>query len=278
MTKQDLTPALYIVSTPIGNLGDMTYRAVETLQHCNLIACEDTRTSAKLLRAYDIRTPTTPYHDHSDGKARAKIIQAIQSGQSVALISDAGTPLISDPGYQLIQDAVDQGVSIIPIPGANAVLPALQLSALPTNRFSFHGFLPAKTGAVTKLVEALADREETLIFYETARRITKSLPVFLDVLGDRQAAIIREITKLHEEALRGPLSALIPVSEGLKGEIVLCIAGAQAKQVDDAHIMAELRLALEENSFKDAVRIVSKGTGASRSHVYTLGLGLRDEL
>ena len=278
MAKQALTPALYLVSTPIGNLGDMTYRAVQTLQNCDLIACEDTRTSAKLFKAYDIHSPAMPYHDHSNNKARAKIIDAITAGQAVALISDAGTPLISDPGYPLVRAVIEAGLSIIPVPGANAPLPALQLSGLPSDTFSFHGFLPTKQGALASLIERLAEREETLIFYESAKRINKSLPVLMDILGDRQAAIIREITKLHEESLRGRFSELIDTTITEKGEIVLVVAGADMIPVNDDALMKALRKALEENSFKDAVKIVSKDTGASRTHIYNLGLGVRDEL
>lgn len=282
MIKQDeITPlpaGLYLVSTPIGNLRDMTLRGIDTLKACALIACEDTRVSVKLFNAYDIKTKSCAYHDHSDQKSRERILTKIKEGHAVALISDAGTPLVSDPGYQLVQDAIAAQLPIIPIPGANAPLPALQLAGLPCDRFSFCGFLPHKKGDVSRLAESVSLHTETLIFYDSARRLAANLTTLSSVLGNRQAAIVREITKRHEDTLRGTLCVLSEQATNLKGEIVLVIAGAETKNVTDEALMQMLRQAMAHNSLKSAVHEVSHETGTSRSHVYQLALSVRDEL
>lgn len=276
--KSILPAGLYLVSTPIGNLGDITLRALDVLRDCDVVSCEDTRTSAKLLRAHNIQTRMSAYHDHSDGKTRDQLISHIQNGGAIALISDAGTPLISDPGYRLVNDAIEQDLSIIPIPGANAPLPALQLSGLPSDKFTFCGFIPHKQGDTQRLFESLSQHKETLIFYDTTRRIHSSLTSALSILGDRKGAIVREITKMHEASLRGSLSELLHQTEGLRGELVLLIEGAQDEVIDDGELMRQLRQEMQENSLKTAVANVAKATGASRNHVYQLGLSVRDEL
>ena len=201
---------LYVVATPIGNLGDMVPRAVETLQAVDLIAAEDTRHSAPLLRHFSIETPMMAYHDHSDDAALTRIERCIEEGGSVALISDAGTPLISDPGYRLLQYACQKGWPVVPIPGPSALAAALSVAGLPTDRFAFEGFLPAKSGARAARLEALSAESVTLVFYEAPHRLLESLRAMREVFGSsRQAVIARELTKAFETLLRGTLDELV---------------------------------------------------------------------
>src|SRR5258707_226248 len=222
-----LPPGLYLVATPIGNLGDITLRALETLAAADLIACEDTRVTARLLDRYGIRTPLTPYHDHNAQAARPKILARIRDGGAVALVSDAGTPLISDPGYRLVCAAQDAGAAVTAIPGASAVLAALGVAGLPTDRFFFEGFLPPKEAARRKRIAALAGIPATLVLFESGPRLAAALADLAHGLGPRAAAVCRELTKLHEEVRRGDLEPLARDYTGdaeTRGEIVIVIA------------------------------------------------------
>jgi len=219
--------ALFIVATPIGNLGDMTYRAVETLQRVDLIAAEDTRTSRKLCNKYEIETPMTSFHAHSSEGELAKLIGKLKEGKDVALISDAGTPGISDPGYRLVTAAIEAGIQISPVPGCSAVITALSASGLPTDKFLYFGFLPLKKGRQT-LFASLKDEKRTAVFYESVHRIGKTLAQLTEALGgERRVVVARELTKMHEEFFRGTLAEAVAWSEGktMKGEFVVLLGG-----------------------------------------------------
>ena len=276
LTKK-LKPGLYLVATPIGNLGDITLRAIETLRSVDVIACEDTRVSGFMLKSHEIKKPLISIHDHNELQDSGKIIARIQDGQAVALISDAGMPLISDPGYKLIQECHKAGVYVTSLPGANSPLMALQLSGLPTDRFSFLGFLPAKSKARTDLLSVLQTIPVTVIFFESANRIEDSLEDILKIFGDRQMALARELTKMFEDVWRGSVSELLERirRDGQpKGEIVLVIEGkkddAEAIDVEDI-----LKDALEHNSLKDAVALVMGRTGLPKKQIYNLALELQ---
>lgn len=217
---------LYLVSTPIGNLGDISLRALEILRHVDLIAAEDTRTSRILLRHYEITVPLTSYHDHNEERAAPVLVQKLADGAAVALISDAGTPAISDPGFFLVRAVLRAGLEVVAIPGATAFVPALIASGLPAERFVFEGFLPHKKGRHTRL-QQLRDEPRTIIIYESPMRLERLLHELYEVLGDRQAAIAREITKKFEQIVRGTLTELIAGTDRLvkKGEFVLIVAG-----------------------------------------------------
>ena len=220
---------LYLVPTPIGNLEDITLRALRILREVDLIACEDTRTSGVLLSHYDIETPTTSYHDHNEREMAPRLIDRMQAGQTLALISDAGSPGISDPGFYLVRECWRHDLTVQPLPGATALVPALTASALPAHRFVFEGFLPAKKGRQTRLQE-LAAEERTMIFYESPYRIVKTLGQFVDVFGaERPAAVAREMTKKFEEYRRGTVRELhsyFADQKKVRGECVLVVAGA----------------------------------------------------
>ena len=223
--------ALYIVSTPIGNLGDISYRAVYILKNVDLIAAEDTRITSRLLNHYDISTKTIPYHSYNQKSQTPKLINKLRNGETLALVSDAGTPGISDPAYALVTACVQEKIRIIPIPGASALLAALVVSGLPVNRFVFEGFLPLKKGRQTKLNE-LKDEKRTLVFYESPHRVLKTVSQFLKYFGNRQCLMGREITKKFEEFYRGTLEELLSYLESrkIKGEIVLIVAGNAEKK------------------------------------------------
>lgn len=274
--RETLKPGLYLVSTPIGNLRDITLRALDVLAGADVIACEDTRVSGKLLKAYDIKAKLISYNDHSDESKRAHILGMIKDGKAVALISDAGTPLISDPGYKLVRGAYDEGLSVTTLPGANAPLSALQLSALPSDNFSFIGFLPAKSGARQEVLREWADVNTTLIAFDTGPRLLKSLADILGVMGDRHIAIVREITKLYEESIRGKVSELLEIEQP-KGEIVLVISPPDATTYSDADVRGLLLEALKGNPTKKAASIVAEQTGLPKSELYDLALALKNE-
>ncbi len=219
--------SLYIVATPIGNLEDITLRAVRILSEVSLIAAEDTRRTRKLLSRYDIHVPLTSYHDHNKDEKAEVIIARLKEGRSAALVSDAGTPGISDPGYYLINRAVEEGIAVVPVPGPTAAMAAVSVSGLPTDSFVFEGFLPARRTQRLKRLEALSDEARTIILYEAPHRIAACLSDILDVLGDRRACLARELTKVHEEIMRGKISAIISSigSKIPKGEIALVIEG-----------------------------------------------------
>ena len=277
-----LEPGLYLVATPIGNLGDITLRALKTLGAADAIACEDSRVSAKLLAAHGIKRPLIAYHDHNAARMRPKIIERLKGGESVALISDAGTPLVSDPGYKLVQTAVAAGLKVTVLPGPSAPLAALLLSGLPSDRFFFGGFLPVKSGARRGVLQELAAVGATLIFFESGPRLAASLGDMAAALGDRPAAVARELTKLFEELRRDSLGALAAHYRSAgppKGEIVVVVGPplAEAAGEDDAALDADLRAALESQSLRDAVALVAAAHKRPKRAVYARALELMKE-
>jgi len=275
-----LEPALYLVSTPIGNLGDVTIRALETFAAADIVACEDTRVTRILLERYGIRRKMVAYHEHNEAEAAARLIAAVGEGKSVALASDAGTPLVSDPGYRLVQEAVKQSVRVVPIPGASAVLSALTASGLPNDTFMFAGFLPVKAGQKKTRIEALADVQATLIFYESPRRLADTLETMAEILGDRQAVVARELTKTFEELRRGSLPALAAhyMEAGApKGEVVLCVAppGEKPEQSEADTDQLLIGLAAEMPAAKAAGE-AARMTGLKKSDLYQRLLKLKD--
>jgi 16S rRNA (cytidine1402-2'-O)-methyltransferase len=268
------------VSTPIGNLGDVTLRALATLAAADLIACEDTRVTRKLLDRYAIGAPVTPYHDHNAATARPKLLQTLAEGAAIALVSDAGTPLISDPGYKLVRAAQEAGHAVTAIPGASSTLAALTVSGLPTDQFFFAGFLPPKQAARRTRIAELARVPATLIVFETGPRLAETLADLEAALGEREAAVCRELTKLHEEVRRGPIATLAHASaeHETRGEFVLVIAppmAATQPSEDDADAL--LRAALARTSLKDAVGEVAVATGLPRRTLYQRALALTEE-
>ncbi|MEC8129331.1 MAG: 16S rRNA (cytidine(1402)-2'-O)-methyltransferase [Pseudomonadota bacterium] len=272
---------LTIVATPIGNLGDFTPRATAALAGADVIACEDTRTTRKLLRLTGTASTArmVPYHDHNGAEMRPWLLEQLEAGRQVALVSDAGTPLVSDPGYKLVAACRDAGITVVAVPGASAVLAALTVSGLPSDRFMFAGFLPAAEGARRSQITELAELTATTIWFETPARIACSLTDMADILGPRDAVIARELTKLHEEILRGTLDELaarLASGPALKGEIVLLVAGRSRddEAMDDAQLAAMLRAELEGQRLRDAVKSVVEMTGLPRNRVYRLALEL----
>ncbi|HSD91845.1 MAG TPA: 16S rRNA (cytidine(1402)-2'-O)-methyltransferase [Methyloceanibacter sp.] len=277
-----LAPGLYLVATPIGNLGDISLRALSVLARADLIAAEDTRHSKKLLSHFGLRGELTPYHEHNAEKERPRLIARLNAGQSVALICDAGTPLVSDPGYKLVRAALDQGLMVTSIPGPSAVLAALTSSGLPTDTFLFAGFLPPKSGPRRARLEQLKAVPATLVLFETAPRLAKCLADMADLLGPREAAIAKELTKLHESVTRGRLDTLaaeMAGNETLKGEFAIVVAppAGDADEPSDAMIQQQLEKALKLESFRDAVRSVAEVLNVSRPRVYELGLKLKGD-
>ena len=275
-----MTSTLYIVSTPIGNLEDITLRALNILKEVDLIACEDTRTSNKLLSRYQIQKPLTSYHEHNEIEKAEELLSLLQEGKSVALITDAGTPGVSDPGFRIVKLASENGIQVVPIPGASAAIAALSISGLPTSSFTFLGFPPRQNKKLSEFVERIKDRPETLIFYESPKRIVKTLEVMSEILGGRNISISREITKMYEETLRGSFSDIIDdlkSRETIKGEFVLLVEGnSQDNQKFDSETLDEVLLYLkkEGHSLKDAVREVAADSGISKSKVYKKALQL----
>ena len=275
-----LAPGLHIVATPIGNLGDVTLRALQTLAGADLIACEDTRVSRRLLGRYGIVTPLTPYHEHNAAKARPVLLQRLAEGGAIALVSDAGTPLISDPGFKLVRAAHEAGHGVTAVPGASALLAALTVAGLPTDQFFFAGFLPPKEAARRARIAELGRIPATLVLFETGPRLAATLADLAAGLGSREAVLCRELTKLHEEVRRGDLATLAqnsPDSE-LRGEMVLVVApppapaAASVADTDDL-----LRAALARLSLKDAVGEVADVTGLPRRELYRRALMLAKE-
>jgi 16S rRNA (cytidine1402-2'-O)-methyltransferase len=273
-------PGLYLIATPIGNLGDISLRALGALAAADVIACEDTRVTRKLTAHYGIATPLTPYHEHNAGEARPKILARLSAGEIVALVSDAGTPLISDPGYKLAREASAAGHSVTALPGASAVLAALSLSALPTDRFFFEGFLPPKQAARQSRIAALSRIPATLVLFESGPRIGAALSDLAQGLGQREAAVCRELTKLHEEVRRAPLDSLARDYAGdaeTRGEFVIVIAPPSEEVSEVKDLDALLRRALTRVSVKDAVGEVASATGLPRRDVYQRALELAKE-
>jgi 16S rRNA (cytidine1402-2'-O)-methyltransferase len=275
-----LSGGLYLVATPIGNLRDIGLRALETLAAADLIACEDTRVTRRLLDHYGIAVPLTSYHEHNAAAVRPKLLQRLSAGEAVALVSDAGTPLISDPGFKLVRAAREQSQPVVAVPGACAALAALISTGLPTDRFFFEGFLPAKDGQRRSRITELAQIPATLVLYETGPRLGRSLAALADGLGSREAAVCRELTKLHEEVRRGTLDALArtyrETSAETRGEIVIVIAPpeANAETADADSVDTLLREALKRGSVKDAATEVAAATGRPRREIYQRALAL----
>ncbi|MBJ6727055.1 16S rRNA (cytidine(1402)-2'-O)-methyltransferase [Geomesophilobacter sediminis] len=274
---------LYIVATPIGNLEDITLRALRILKEVDLIAAEDTRHSRKLLTHFGISRPLTSYFDHNQALKGEYILEQLRDGKSVALITDAGTPCISDPGYQLVRDAAAEGVAVVPIPGACAAVTALSASGLPTDFFTFAGFLPNKQGKRRERLQALAAEKAVLIFYESPKRLQATLADMLETMGDREVVVARELTKLHEEFMRGPLSRLaaeVAEREEIRGEVAILVSPApEVESVEGPQMEELLKRYLEsgEHSLKDAVKRVTQETGLPKGTVYAEALRLKEE-
>jgi 16S rRNA (cytidine1402-2'-O)-methyltransferase len=269
-----LAPGLYLVATPIGNLGDITIRALTTLAGAEVIYCEDTRHSRTLLSHYRIHRPLRAYHEHNAEAERPRILRLLAEGKAIALISDAGTPLVSDPGLKLVRDAIDTGYAVHALPGPSAVLAALCVAGQPTDTFLFAGFLPTREAARRTRLEELASIPATLVLFEAPSRIADALDDISTLLGDRRVAVARELTKKFEEIRRGSAAELAAWSRSgtLKGEFVIVIAPPAAGTVTDADIEAALDHALAEMSLRDAARAIADATGVPRSRVYDLGL------
>ncbi len=267
------------MATPIGNLKDITLRALEILQSVDLIACEDTRVTGKLMKAHGIEAPLTAYHEHNAARMRPRLIDAVKSGKAVALVSDAGTPLVSDPGYKLVQSAVAEGLPVIALPGASAALAGLTVSGLPSDRFMFAGFLPSKSAARKRALIELTAVPATLVVFESARRLAATLADMAEVLGPRPAAVARELTKLYEEVRRDPLDALAAhyrATGAPKGEVVIVIGPPEQTEAEigAAELDERLRTALGDASLRDAVAAVTRETGLKRQTVYARALEL----
>ncbi len=273
-----LEPGLYIVATPIGNLRDITLRALDVLNGCDLLLAEDTRVTGKLLAAYGLSKTMARYDEHAAERARPRIMAALEADQSVALVSDAGTPLVSDPGYRLVKEVVEAGYRVFPIPGPSAALAALTLAGLPTDRFLFAGFTPPKSAARRTFLAEFAQARATLIFYETGPRLRASLEDMLAVFGPREAAVTRELTKLYETAVRGTLEQLAvdPALEEPKGEIVVLVGPGVAEVASAADADLALAEALTRLAPGEAASEVAKSLGLNRRDLYRRALALKD--
>jgi 16S rRNA (cytidine1402-2'-O)-methyltransferase len=281
LTAPKARPGLYLVATPIGNLGDITLRALETLAGVDIIACEDTRITRRLTERYAITALLKPYHEHNAALARPKILQRLAQGASIALVSDAGTPLISDPGFKLVREVCAAGHNVIALPGPSSVLAALVVAALPTDRFFFEGFLPPKETARRARLTELSRIDATLVMFESGSRVQATLSDLADIMGARDAAICREMTKLHEDIRRAPVAELSRAADTLetRGEFVLVIgppaAGAQIMAKDDLDNL--LRHQLAQHSVKDAVAHAVELSGRPRREIYARALELACE-
>lgn len=271
---------LYVVATPIGNLEDITLRALRVLREADLVACEDTRRTARLLAAHGIGARTTSFFEHNERWKGGRLLDELRAGRSVALVSDAGTPGISDPGYRLVRDAREAGIPVVPVPGASAAIAALSVSGLPTDRFLFVGFLPSRSGARRRAIESLRTRPETLVLYESPLRLKDTLADLAELLGERKAFLCREATKLHEEYLRTTLSDLaraVAARPSVKGEVVLVIAAADASATcGEAPEVVFRRLVETGLARREAVKEAARLTGLPAREVYRRTLGSQD--
>ncbi len=278
LTVTRAAPGLHLVATPIGNLGDITLRALETLAGVDIIACEDTRVTRRLTTHFGISAVLKPYHEHNAAQARPKILARLAQGAAIALVSDAGTPLISDPGFKLVREVCAAGHPVIALPGPSSVLAALAVAALPTDRFFFEGFLPSRPVARRTRLSELARIKATLVMFETGHRVQDALVDLAAVMGDREAAICRELTKLHEDIRRAPVSELARNADNLetRGEFVLVVGppAARADEMDPAQLDNLLRASLETGSVKDAVAHAVELSGRPRREVYARALEL----
>lgn len=276
-----LEPALYLVATPIGNLSDISVRALQVLAAADVMACEDTRVTRVLLQRYGIRRRVSAYHEHNADSAGPKLIADLAAGRSVALASDAGTPLVSDPGHRLVEAAIEAGIKVVPIPGASAVLAALSVSGLPSDAFFFAGFLSAKDGQRRTRLDELKAVPGTLVFFESPRRLAASLAAMAEVLGDRPAAVCRELTKTFEEARRGSLAALAAhyaEADTPKGEIVICVGPPLAVEQASAEDTDRLLLSLAaEMGASRAAGEAARMTGTKKADLYRRLMELKDD-
>jgi len=274
---------LFVVSTPIGNLEDITLRAVTVLKDCDVIACEDTRNTKKLLTRYGIETPLTSYHEHNEVEKSPKLLERLKDGKDVALVSDAGTPSVSDPGWRLVNLSIENNIEVVPIPGPSAVLSALVVSGLPTDSFLFLGFFPKTIGKKKELLKEVKSYPYTMVFYESARRLSRTLSLMLEILGDRNICIAREMTKLYEEVIRGSVSEVISTlskKESIKGEVTIVLGGSGKGrgEISTEEVQRTLR-AMKENgtALSDAVRTICESSGTSRNSVYRIALEIWEE-
>ena len=272
---------LYVVATPIGNLEDITLRALRILKEVDLIAAEDTRHTRKLLTHYDITTSLTSYYDHIETKKAPALIDKLQAGQSIALVSDAGTPGIADPSYRLVQGAWEAGIQVVPLPGPSMLTALLSIGGLPTDRCVFEGFLPAKKGQRRKALQRVQAEPRTIVVFESPHRLRDTLADMQDILGDRQVVIGRELTKLFEEVLRGTLSELQTRlhEREVKGEVALLVAGYSAEEVPiEEHVLREEISILDAEGLplKEIARIMSERYGLSKREVYALGVQVKN--
>jgi len=271
----DTSATLFLVATPIGNLEEMSVRAINTLKEVDCIAAEDTRNTIKLLNHFEIKTKLMSHHEHNWKQSIPKILELLKDGKNIALVSDAGYPAISDPGYELVQVAIQEGYGVVPISGPNACLNALVVSGIAPQPFTFYGFLDHQDKTKKKELQALKNHQETLVFYESPYRIEKTLSIMLEIFGDRSMALCRELTKRHEEIIRGTISEIISLCETLKGEMVLVVEGAKEieKQDEDVDIIAEIEKRLSQGaSPKDAIKDVAKTFQLKKNEVYDLYL------
>jgi len=274
MTEQKKPGTLYVVATPIGNLEDISYRAVRVLKAADLIACEDTRHTAKLLHHYGIDKPTVSYHEHNEAARAEELVAKLASGLNVAQVSDAGMPGISDQGYRVIHLAIERGVQVVPIPGASAVVAALAASGLPTDSFQFLGFLPAKSGQRRTMLESVRDARQTTVVYEAPHRIAETMEDIVELLGaERPVVLARELTKVHEEFIRGTAGDVLAAvhQREVKGEITLVIGkSCSAKVATDKPLAFRLKeiMQMQKLDEKAALKMLAKETGLSRSEVY----------
>lgn len=275
-----ITPGLYLVATPIGNAEDITLRALQVLRAADVVACEDTRHTGRLMQRYGIAARLIPYHDHNADEARPRLLARLAEGGRVALVSDAGTPLVSDPGFKLVREARAQGSAVTAIPGACAAVTGLQLSGLPPDRFMFVGFLPPRQSARRTALGELRAVPATLVFYESPNRLSDALLDMATVLGDRPAAVTRELTKLFEEVVEGRLSELAARyrDDPPRGEIVVVVGGPEAPAVDAVDVDGMLTAALATSGVRDAAAAVAEVTGLPKRELYAraLALGRRD--
>jgi 16S rRNA (cytidine1402-2'-O)-methyltransferase len=282
LTAPKATPGLHLVATPIGNLGDITLRALETLAGVDVIACEDTRVTRRLTERFGISGLLKPYHEHNAALARPQILQRLAQGASIALVSDAGTPLISDPGFKLVREVCAAGHPVIALPGPSSVLAALAVAALPTDRFFFEGFLPAKQGARRSRLSELARIDATLVMFESGNRVQDMLHDLAEVMSGRDAAICRELTKLHEEVLRAPVAELAAMADRLetRGEFVVVVGppAAQAQMMAEGQLDELLRSSLQQGSVKDAVAHAVELSGRPRREIYARALELERQI
>lgn len=276
---EPIAAGLHVVATPIGNLADMSFRALSTLASADAVLAEDTRVSRKLLAHYGITTPLVPYHEHNAAEMRPKVMARLKAGERLALISDAGTPLVSDPGFKLVESALDEGINVTPVPGASAVLAALVAAGLPTDRFFFEGFLPPKSAARSERLDKLAAIPGTLVFFESPRRVAEMLADAARIFGQRKAAVARELTKLFETVKRGTLPELARLYADMdtpKGEIVVLIGPPldDVPSVDTQDLDELLRKHLAHLSVKDATAVVVADTGMPKRQVYARAVAL----